>query len=362
MTGAARVRSIDLSRGLVVGLSLFLAGIPAGFTTGYSELHHADWNGVTAMDLVFPSFITLTGSAMAIAAHRFRWSRVLRRTLVLLVLGLGFNALMAWSTSLATLRIPGILQRFALVTLAIALFGRLVGRRWWAYAAAAIVVLGGHGILLASTSGACQDSLPQPGCGISWEVDAAVFGEEHLYRGGQTGHDPEGLVSTLGALGTALLGGAAGLLVLRYRGWRGAAFVTALVVAACASVPMLDGWLPVNKRVWTPSFAVLSGIFALLAVALSAAVYDRDPPVRDPFAWQLEALGRNSLIVYFGKYALGASLGHLAVGGYPGVTEWAYRRLDEVTVYAELSYAALWTLAWCALGALLHWRRIYIRA
>lgn len=355
-----RLRSLDVARGLVVALSTGLSIVTPA---------HAGWYGLEVLDLLFPAFLTLMGAALAVAFRgRLRAVRLVRRTAVLLVLGVAFNALEAGSTELATLRLPGVLQRFALVGLAVVLVLR-VGPSWLVPAGAGVVLLGGYQALLLFTSAGCESGLPQQPCNLPGAVDVAVFGRAHVYRGGEFGHDPEGLVSTLGALATALLGATAGRLLLTRPPGRGCPVLLGLAAASGTAAVGLAATLPVAKRLWTPAFAATSAVPAILLWAAAVVVADRLGARRDSVGrvvraalWLPEAFGRNSLLVYFGRYVLGAALAGWTLAGGGSALDGLREQLVRLPVGPVAGEALVSFAFWALVAGMLHWRRWYLRA
>jgi heparan-alpha-glucosaminide N-acetyltransferase len=273
------------------------------------QLVHATWFGVTVQDLVFPLFLTLSGAGLAFA-HRngVRWAATLRLSVVLVLCGLAYNMVAAGSADLATLRWTGALQVYAVVVLVLGLLHKVVrGPVGWAVVTGAVALA--QGTLLVVGQAACGGTLSF-GCNPSGTVDTAVLGPAHMYAGGTLGHDPEGLVAFLGALLTACVGVVAGHLALRARhSERASAYLLGWAVVVMATALATAALLPAMKRLWTTPFAL--GVASLGVVLLAAGVAVLDRPVsarwrtlRERLAWPLVAMGRNSVLVFFGSQLL----------------------------------------------------------
>lgn len=352
--------SLDVARGIVVVASVFLTALSGPYAQS-----HAAWYGLTPVDLIFPAFVTLMGAALALTLRRplAGW-RLARRTTVLVLAGLVFNATV--QPGFATLRVPGVLQLLAIVGLVVVAVGRLL-RRWWQPLVVAGGVFAGYTIGLLASSRTCLDGVPQPQCNLPGRIDRAVFGSAHIYAGGVYGFDPEGLLPTVGASGSALLGLVAGLLVMRRR--RVVPSLLALAGGSLAVSLLLSQWLPVAKRLWTPSFATASSAAATALLAVCYLVTDvwgaresRSAQVICRLARPLVAFGRNSLLVYIGKHFVAMGLATTSVAG--GIT-WAevlHRRLGFAGSAEPFVYAAVLTLGWTFVVAGLHRRRWYLRA
>ena len=281
-----RLRSLDLLRGLAVAGMVVVngEGNPTEKPPGVS---HAVWDGLTPADLVFPTFLLVSGAALGVALRRRPGvhAALTRRAAVLFGLGLLLNAL-PWS-GLADLRIMGVLQRIGLTTLLAAVV-LLHLRTRYAVALAAAVLLGYATVLLVGGPAARAPSTNWPKA-----VDTALLGLSHLYS--PTRGDPEGLASTPAAVVTVLLGAWA-VRVLRRRGAGVAALLGVGLLAAGGAVAIV---VPPNKFLWTPSFALLcAGTGVLLLAGLSALA---DSSVRRVVGKPWEALGRNALVVYVGS-------------------------------------------------------------
>ncbi|MBS7456225.1 acyltransferase family protein [Coralloluteibacterium stylophorae] len=356
MSGAGRrFASVDALRGLTVA-AMLLVNNPGDWGHVYAPLQHAAWNGCTPTDLVFPFFLFIVGVSIALglvpkreaAAATAALDRdVLVRALRIVGLGLGLH-LCAWLLlDLAHFRPWGVLQRIGLCFLAAGLAAihlRAVGQ--WACAAA---LLAGYALLLAATGGTA------PFDNIVDRVDAALLGP-HLYvfdAASGRGHDPEGLLSTLPAIATTLLGVRAGAW-LRAGRWR--------ALLTFAPVALAAGWawslvLPFNKNLWTSSYALWTAGWAATALLAAHVLIDRR-------GWP--ALGRSFGINAIAAYAGSALM--LYVLTAPGWWEAAYRRgiaswLAPVAgpEAASLAFALAVVALWWAIVALMARRGIVIR-
>jgi predicted acyltransferase len=206
--------------------------------------------------------------------------------------------------SLANLRIPGVLQRLALVYLAVALLALHSGWRLQAALAGALLLLywgllslTGFGLELGRDLGAC--------------LDRAVFGQAHLYA---PDWDPEGLLSTLPAIATGLLGALAGHWLKSAREWD-QKFMGLLLfgLLAIAAGKLWGLAFPINKNLWTSSFVLYSGGFALLCLGAFYYWFDvkqANLSLVRPFAW----LGTKPLLAYVGSQVMFLGLYTLYVG------------------------------------------------
>ena len=270
-----RVISVDVLRGLTVA-AMVLVNNPGSWASVYWPLRHAEWNGFTPTDMIFPFFLFIVGVSIPLAlgprleerrAARLV-GRVLWRSLAIFALGLLLHAL-PWF-HLATLRIPGVLQRIAVCYLLAALLvivsGGVAGWRLQAVVAGALLV--GYWLLMtrvAPPGGVAGDL--SPAGNLAGYVDRVVLGP-HIWQAAKF-YDPEGVLSTLPAVATTLLGVLAGHWI-RGAGPTGRT-VGGLAIGGVAATAA--GWLwalsfPINKSLWTSSYALFMSGLAALALAI----------------------------------------------------------------------------------------------
>jgi predicted acyltransferase len=346
---------------------MVLVNNPGDSSFVHPPLRHADWNGWTLADLVFPCFLFVMGTAMALSFARRGQRRdltdfhqVLRRGLILFGAGLAVNAAVAGGLNhLGDFRVMGVLQRIGLTyVLASALVLTLTPRRQKVVGAA---ILAGYWAALAL--------LPVPGLGVAamtpvhslpgW-IDTAVLGTRHLY--GHGAYDPEGLLSTLPAVVTVLLGFWAGEW-LRTRSCTNGT-VARLLAAGALLVAAGLAWgavLPINKRMWTSSFVLTTAGFALAALAVCFWVCEVRGWARvgRPF----EILGLNAIVAYMASEAGGALLtrgigpggGSLRTYLFGLAAPWAGR--PNASLLFGLGVLLCW---WLALYAM-YWRRWFLK-
>ncbi|NAZ86045.1 heparan-alpha-glucosaminide N-acetyltransferase domain-containing protein [Kineococcus indalonis] len=368
-----RLRGLDAVRGAMLVVSVAvdsLLSAPAWFG-------HAPWAGVHPSDLVFPVFVTLTGCGLGFAMHRRTRVRPLaRRVLVLLAAGLLYEALTSGRWDPATWRATGVLQLYALVVAAVAL-GHLLTRTWRGWLVLTAALAAAHTALLAAWAGTCPGGALTRACNPSLALDVGLLGP-HAYAGGALGHDPEGLVAALGALVSAGAGATVGHLLLSVRdaprGRRAgprAAVLPVLAVAAvlaalgalAAAVPAAAGvGVPALKRLWSAPFALPVAAAVACALLLGHLLLDRPGTgaAARAAARPLVALGRNSLLVYFGSHVAMALLRRATDGGGRSLAERAAAAV-AVGGHAQVPFTVLTVLCWTALATWLHHRRLYLR-
>ena len=243
-----RFGSVDTFRGAVLALMLFT---PATGADGLAWLRHAPWDGLTASDWLFPTFLVTSGLSLSFllrdAPTRATCGRLVRRLLLLVVAGLVYNAYGDSWLDVSELRFSGVLQMIGIAgacAALIVLVSRAVTRGedviWWIVGVAtAIALLYGLGLELLS----CE---PVGRCSPYLGVDTAVLGASHVYQGGQAGWDPEGLVTSIASASLVLYGYAAGVLLRRHGRTEPAAALSNIGALAAMCFVVWDGRVTVD--------------------------------------------------------------------------------------------------------------------
>jgi len=362
---AQRLLSLDVFRGLTMA-AMVIVNNPGDWNNMYWPLEHAAWNGWTPTDLIFPFFLFIVGVSITLSKKSAGWGSILRRSAIILALGLFLAGYPRFN--IHRWRIPGVLQRIALCYLAAASLYRLTSgnRRRQVIAAAstaAALALGYWAImmLVPPPGGTAGDLSPEGNLG-AWLDRALMNG--HLWR---PRWDPEGLLSTVPAISTTLLGVVAGMCL--GSDWASSRKTAAL--AGGGAVALFAGlvWnivFPINKNLWTSSYVLFTAGFAAL---LLAACYW----VLDVKRWRrgmtpLVILGVNAITLFVVSGLLVKTLALIRVAGPDGrmiaVNTWAY--LHWFAPFADPKNASLlYSIANLAvLFALLWWmyrRRIFLR-
>ncbi len=244
---------------------MVLANLQGSDAHAFPLFAHAPWNGLTIADLVFPLFLLCVGLSLPLAidgrAPPVGVGRIVRRSALLYLLGFSIGWIVHASFHLTDIRFTGVLARIAVVYLVCALTTRAT-TGWLIPALAAIALMAVHGLLLYAAPPGGVASMA-PGQGFSGWLDHAVLGGTRLY--GKV-FDPEGPLSTLSAIATAMIGVAAQRLAMRrVGGVPTLATVAAICLLGWAAAQFL--W-PVNKALWTPSFALINAAIGLGALAM----------------------------------------------------------------------------------------------
>ncbi len=328
----SRLLSLDAARGLTIAFMIMVNN--NGSDRAWWFMKHAEWNGLTPTDLVFPTFLFVVGASVVFAFEarlargatraQLAW-QTLRRAATLFAFGLIVNNFGSVLNTFPHLhldswRIYGVLQRIAICYLVVSLF-YLWDRRWQTKVVAAVVALVGYWILMRW--------VPVPGAGVpgvdvplldkdqnlvAW-LDRQIFPCKMLY---ETTRDPEGLLSDLPALGTALIGILAGLWMrsrhsLQSRAAQLAIFGVGLILAGAA----WSLWFPVNKKLWTSSYVLVAAGISMSLLALLFWLIEVKG-WRGKWTWPLLVLGSNSIAAYMISELLDTALNviHLTWNGH----------------------------------------------
>jgi len=338
-----RLVSLDAFRGLTIA-AMILVNNPGDWGTVYWPLLHVPWHGWTPTDLIFPFFLFMVGMSLTFS-RRLEARPAVARALKLVGLGL-LLTLYPWF-HVTTMRWPGVLQRIGLCYLA-----AWAARRWLsprAQAALAAVLVAGYWLLMTRVTGP-EGLAPnlETETNLSAQVDRLLL-VPHVWTATKT-WDPEGVVSTVGAIATTILGLLAGEWVRSGRrpftitlGLLLAGLVlTALGVAWADAAP---AWLafPVNKGIWTSSFVLLTGglgsaLFGLTYWAVDVAGFRR-------WAAPFVAYGKNAIAVFVGAGLLAKTLLAIRWAGADGEPVSLWGRLFE-GLYASWLPPHVASLAW----------------
>jgi predicted acyltransferase len=213
-----------------------------------------------------------------------------------------------------------------------------------------------------------------PACNLPGHLDLALFGAAHVYNQGAFGYDPEGLLSTMGALATALVGVAVGRALRSRPGWFTMVALCGVAFACWAATRLRLAGPAVNKRMWTPAFVLLTAatsIVLLLVCHLIADIGARQPNPVVRFgsrvaAWPWAVLGRNALVVYIGQHVLGAVLERTPVHAAGQLTTAAGYVQEHffaggwLGLDSQWTYVAVMLLLWTAVAAAMHRARWYV--
>ena len=381
-----RLLSLDVFRGMTVA-GMLLVNNPGTWSAIYDPLEHAPWHGWTPTDLVFPFFLFIVGitTHLSLSVRRARGDddaalvkQVLRRGALIFLFGLFLSWYpgVQWGHPrdladpgvvgraiyrLEHLRIMGVLQRIGLAYILAGLATVFLSLR--AQVIAAVTVLFGY--WLAMTIVPVPDHglmglhvLHQPGATLDAWIDRAVFGKAHLWSGAGGLRDPEGLLSTLPAAATALLGVFAG----RWIGMPRPIHERLAGLFAAGALAMAAGsawhWVfPINKSLWTSSYVLFTG--GMAAVTLATCMWIIDVHRRDRWTKPFVIYGVNPMLAFVGSGIM-ARLIYTVSPAQRKIYEALYASWLS-PVNASLAFAVSFVLLWLAILTFFHRRGIILK-
>ena len=365
-----RLVSLDVFRGLTIA-GMVLVNNPGSWSHIYWPLGHASWHGWTPTDLVFPFFLFIVGVSIALALGArvenkenndgVYW-KIIKRALILFALGLFLAGFPYFN--LGTIRIMGVLQRIALCYLVAGLIFLKTSLRQQIMITTAFLI--GYWLVMTfvPAPGFKAGDYSREGC-IACFIDRKVLGN-HIWSQGKV-FDPEGLLSTVPAIATTLLGVISGALLRSPR--KQYEKVSLLFIAGLGCI--IAGWLgnlffPINKSLWTSSYALFTGGLAMQFLALCYWLIDMQRYRR--WATPLVVFGVNAIALFVGTGLMAKLMGLLKVPRADGtriaLKTWIYDNLflSWAPPYpASLSFAIAFILLWLGLMWILYKRKIFIK-
>lgn len=368
MEKSKRSLSLDIFRGMTVCF-MIIVNTSGNWATTYAPLLHANWNGFTPTDLVFPSFLFAVGNSMSFAMDKWKMMpqrevlyKIFKRTFIIFLLGF----LMYWfpfyklDTDFNKLPFPfsetrifGVLQRIAICYGLASLILYYFKPKISLYISAGILIV--YWIIFAFYGP--YDIHKNP----VLDLDLRIFGENHLYKGEGFAFDPEGLLSTFPALVNVFAGYFTGKYI-REKGFNyemlSKLFLTGFVFLAAGF--MWNYGFPINKKIWSSSYVLLT--IGLDLMILGMIIYYSDFLKKSNGIYFFEVFGKNTLAIYLFSEILPIALYHIPVGKTNSYS-WLYQHI--FAKFGDYSGAFLFAfsvmmICW-ATGYWLDRKRIYIK-
>ncbi len=380
---SSRLLSLDILRGITIA-GMILVNNPGSWNYVYTPLGHASWHGLTPTDLVFPFFMFIMGVSTFMSLRRFNFEptkaciqKIVRRTLLIFLIGLGLNwfgqlchglangeTIVEAATHFDTLRILGVLQRLALAYGFAALVAVFVKSKYLVWII--VSLLAGYFLILFFGNGFDKSE-----ANIIAVIDKALFGAEHLYKdvdaaGNRIALEPEGLLSTLPSIAHVLIGFLFGKRITETKDnhKRVEEILIGGVIMAFAGL-LLQYGCPINKKIWSPTFVLVTCGFAAQLLGLLIRIIDINGKQR--WCRFFHAFGVNPLIVYIFAGVLANLVGNIRLsymGESISIKGFTYSVLLQPWAgdyFGSLLYALLFvTICWL-FGYVLYKKNIYIK-
>lgn len=386
-----RILALDILRGITIA-GMIMVNNPGSWSHIYAPLSHAQWNGLTPTDLIFPFFMFIMGISTYISLKKydFRFSypalrKILKRTVLIFLIGMAIGWFSRfcyywasapeglsfgeklWNASWTfdRLRILGVMQRLGICYGATAIIALTMKHRHIPCLIATLLI--GYFILLL-----CGNGFAYNDTNILSVVDRAILTPAHMYK--DNGIDPEGLVSTIPSIAHVLLGFCVGGLMLaggkaneNRADMLNSHLIKLFLVGTILTFAgfLLSYGCPINKKIWSPTFVLVTCGLASSFLALLIWIID----VKGYKKWSMffESFGINPLFMYVLGGVLSILFGSITFpwdGGSISIHGFLYRIL-LMPVFGEtggsLAYALVFVaLNWC-IGYQLYKRKIYIK-
>ena len=369
-----RYLALDVMRGMTICF-MIIVNTPGNGATTWAPLHHAGWNGFTPTDLVFPTFMFVVGNALSFSEKKWEslsgsktvW-QILKRTILIFLLGY----LMYWfpfvhwnaagqleASPFSHTRVFGVLQRIAVGYFFAALMIRFM-KAAAVYRYAVVFLLVYWLILLVGGDSADPYNMMT---NAGTKLDAWLLGPDHLYHGEGVAFDPEGLLSTLPSIASVLFGYAAGKWVQeKGKTWEGLAKLLLTGAVLIAVALLWHTVFPINKKLWTGSFVLLTaGIDCIL---LAALIYVTEFLQRTRWTYFFQVFGKNPLFIYL-LSELGATLLYFFRVGEKkqSLYSWLYENIFQPAgnYWGSFLFAIAVMLVCWLVGFVLDKKKMYIR-
>ena len=364
--GAKRLVSLDLLRGLTVAMMILVNN---GYGESFSQLRHKEWNGMTVCDLVFPFFLFMVGISTYLSLRKTQFhattavlQKIFKRAVLLFLIGLGINwfdhAIGGDVLCFGHLRIWAVMQRIALCYLAASLFAVYANHKYTIPTIVALLAV--YTLIITLGNGYAYDAEAN----ILAQADLRLFGYDHLYH--KSPVDPEGLLSTIPAIAHTLIGFLCGKLVCSKVSPKEKVrnifiFGALLTIAGFA----LSLWLPLNKRIWSPSYVLATCGLAMLLLSLIIKIEQTTPLIQrdgqgggSAVVVAFLVFGMNPLFLYVLSELMAIVFGHF------GISEWLFNSIHSVVSapkWASLCYALTFVFINWLVGYILYRKKIFIK-
>ena len=352
-----RLLSLDILRGITVAGMILVNN---GWGPSFEMLGHSKWNGLTPCDMVFPFFLFIMGIScyLSLVKSEFKPTpqvirRIVKRTVLLFVIGLFINwfdhAVEGDLMCFGHLRIWAVMQRIALCYGIVSLFALFCHHKYTVPVIIALLAV--YTAILVFGNGYAYDA----DVNVLAQVDLKLFGYDHIYH--KSPVDPEGLMGTISSVAHVLLGFYCGKLI-RQKETIEQKVIALFVVGTVLVIGgyLLSYGLPLNKRVWSPSFVMVTcGLASLLQAFLMVVI---DIQKKSNWTTFFRVFGVNALALYVSSELLAIILKNI------GVSEVVYNGIHAVIPgfkMASLVYALYFVLLNFAIGYILYRKKIYIK-
>ncbi len=363
---SARIASLDFLRGFTVS-AMILVNNPGSWAAVYSPLRHAGWHGCKPADLIFPFFVFIMGVSIVCSffekkkekrLHAQLLKKIIRRTVILCCLGLFLNGFPEFDIS--SWRIPGILQRIGIVYFFCAIIYLKTGYRGQVVIGSLLLILYWFLMTIVPVPGIGNANL-DPVTNLAAWVDRLVLGG-HLWSETRL-FDPEGILSTIPAVGTGIIGMFAGSFIKSRRSssFKTSCFILTGAVMTGAGL-LWNLVFPINKTLWTGSYVLFTAGIALAFLGASYFIMDIKNYKRaaNPFI----AMGMNALFLFCLSSLLGQILSAVKVRENLNLKKWLFENLFSLMPsdqMASLAGAIVFVTVFLILACIMQRYRLFVK-
>lgn len=361
-----RIIALDAFRGLTVA-AMILVNNPGSWGSIFPPLEHAEWNGCTPTDLVFPFFLFIVGVSMWFSFKRYDHRltsqsayKIAKRAFLIFLIGILLTAFPFYNAHPEKMRILGVLQRIGLAFGFAAFICIGVKDTYHKFIGAFLLL--GYWFALVHWGGDDPYSLTT---NLVRKIDLSILGPAHLWKGKDIPFDPEGLLSTIPAIVSVMLGYHSGRLLDKNKGEGG---VNLLLVRGLVLIFIGMMWnlvMPINKSLWTSSFVLYTAGLGMCVLGVSIWLIDikGNKKIVQPFI----EFGSNALFVFVASGLLVKSLSRIMIldgGDKVGLSEYIYSHIYMPLDGAEISsvlYAITWVFLMWIVAHILYKKNIFVK-
>lgn len=365
---SSRLVSLDVFRGITIA-GMILVNNPGTWSAIYPPLKHAEWHGWTPTDFIFPFFLFIVGVAMTLSFKKRREQGVdrkklfyhaLQRSIIIFLLGMFLHLFPYFNFS--TVRIPGVLQRIAVVYLIASTIYLYLKERWQLIIAVTILILYWFAMTIIPVPGYGSGNLSPEG-NLAAYIDRTIM-QGHLWR---ENWDPEGILSTFPAVVTTMIGIFTGRWLLKSND----KFETTSWMFVAGSILIILGviwdiWFPINKYIWTSSYVIFMGGLALHFLGFCYYVIE----IKNIRWWTQPFLvfGMNAIASFFLSSLVAKTMGIIKITlsngdeiSLKGFIFNSFYKPFFSEINASLAFAMSYLLLWYLIMLIFYKKKIFIK-
>lgn len=376
-----RLLSLDVFRGMTVAL-MIMVNNPGNWEFVYPPLKHAKWDGLTPTDLVFPFFLFIVGISTFFSLSKFKFQlnsttifKIVKRGVLIYAIGIALSCFgilissnpdnLSFLERFSNLRLIGVLHRIGIAYMLGAILACSLKSVKKIISATAFLLIG-YWIILWIFGGDNFNSPFSLEGNIVKNIDLAIFGENHIYHGYGIPFDPEGLLSSIPAIGTVLLGFLTGKFISSaIMEWKRMFQLQTIGLVLVAFSLITNAWFPINKPLWSSSYVLCSAGLAM--IVLSFLIYIIDIMNYKKWTSFFTVFGTNALFIYVfaGIFAITMSAIKVDSGNKVlSLKDFLYHNIYQPNFgdyFGSLMLSITYIIVFWAVGLILYRQKIIIK-